>query len=277
MSLRIHHLNCATLCVSGSRLIRGQGGWLETAQLVCHCLLVETNEGLVLVDTGLGLSDIREPRHLGAGFNMMMRPRLNVAETAVSQVKALGFSPDDVRHIVLTHMDLDHAGGLPDFPAAKVHIFAQEYQRAMARPSWHERSRYRPAQWAHGPQWQVYDEAGEDWFGFRSVRALGDSDGEILLVPLVGHTLGHAGIAVRSGDGWLLHCGDAYFHQNEVRVDDPSCPAGLKLFQRIVAMDNRARLDNQERLRHLAGSHGQEVRLICSHDTDDFHVCCGHG
>jgi glyoxylase-like metal-dependent hydrolase (beta-lactamase superfamily II) len=47
-------------------------------------------------------------------------------ETAIAQIEALGFSWEDVKHIALTHFHYDHAGGLPDFPGAKVHIFQGE-------------------------------------------------------------------------------------------------------------------------------------------------------
>ena len=58
-----------------------------------------------------------------------------------------------------------------------------------------------------------HEVAGDDWFGFDAVTALGD---DVLLVPLRGHTRGHCGVAVRRPDGgWLLHAGDAYFHAGE--------------------------------------------------------------
>ncbi|MFE6931116.1 MBL fold metallo-hydrolase [Streptomyces sp. NPDC057699] len=43
-------------------------------------------------------------------------------QTAARQVEKLGFSRDDVRHIVLTHFDADRIGGLADFPDAQVHL-----------------------------------------------------------------------------------------------------------------------------------------------------------
>ena len=58
----IHHLNCGTMCPRGARLLAGEGGWLASATTVCHCLLVEGAEGLVLVDTGFGIADTRNPR-----------------------------------------------------------------------------------------------------------------------------------------------------------------------------------------------------------------------
>jgi glyoxylase-like metal-dependent hydrolase (beta-lactamase superfamily II) len=261
----IHHLNCGTMCPHGARLLAGEGGLLASTRLVCHCLLIEGAEGLVLIDTGFGLEDVRRPRQLGRPFNAMTRPQLQQSETAIAQVRALGFEPGDVRHIITTHLDLDHAGGLPDFPDAEVHVLGRELEAAL-HPGWRERPRYVAAHWAHGPRWVQHAPEGDRWLGFESVRALPGSDEEILLIPLPGHTLGHAGVAVRNGDRWLLHCGDAYFHHGEVQT--PShCPPGLSMFQNLNQVDGAARRENRERLRDLAERHGGEVELICSHDA----------
>jgi glyoxylase-like metal-dependent hydrolase (beta-lactamase superfamily II) len=106
---------------------------------------------------------------------------------------------------------------------------------------------------------------GEEWFGFESVRVLPAVEPEILMVPLVGHTRGHTGIAVREGNGWLLHCGDAYFNRKEIGTPH-SCPVGLGAFQKLMAENGHARVANQERLRELARTRGDEVRLFCAHD-----------
>lgn len=237
---------------------------LGTAHLVCHVLLIEHSDGLTLVDTGFGTGDVRTPRQLGRPFLAIVRPQLEPAETAASRLGELGFEPADVRHIVVTHLDLDHAGGLVDFPQAEVHVFAPEHQAAMS-PTWRERSRYIPAHWAHGPRWVPQTVAGEQWFGFDSVRAMPGGADEILMIPLPGHTRGHTAIAVRRDDGWLLHCGDGYFHRDEVSTP-PHCPPGLRVFQALTEVDGKLRRQNQERLRELAERHGGEVELICSHD-----------
>src|SRR5262244_3665230 len=131
--MRVHHLNAGTMCPVGQRLVNGTGSLFRRARLVCHCLLAETNDGLVLVDTGIGLGDIADPPRLGRKWVRQTSPRLDAAETAVEQVKALGYSAADVRHVLLTHLDRDHAGGVPDFPAAKVHVHRREYEMAVTR------------------------------------------------------------------------------------------------------------------------------------------------
>jgi len=260
---RIHHLNCGTMCPAA--MLVGGGGWGERGTLVCHCLLLETDHGLVLVDSGFGTDDVTNPERINRMLRTLGRPRFDLAETAIEQVRALGFAPEDVRHIVVTHLDIDHAGGLPDFPWATVHIHHAERSAALLRQSFGERQRYVPAHFAHGPRWRTYRESGDDWFGFAAVRELEGLAGDVALVPLLGHSRGHAGIAVDTGDGWLLHAGDALFHDAELS-DPRQCPAGLRLFQEMVQFDRKARLANADRLRTLHAERAGEVTIFCAHD-----------
>jgi glyoxylase-like metal-dependent hydrolase (beta-lactamase superfamily II) len=260
----IHHLGCGTMCPHGRRLINGDGRPSDRARLVCHCLLLERADGLVLVDTGFGLDDMRNTRQLGLIFDTLFAPQAREHETAIEQVRALGFQPEDVRRIVVTHLDVDHAGGLPDFPRADVHVLGRELDAALS-PRLLERERYVKAHWAHGPNWVRHEPDGDDWLGFESVRVIAD-DEDVLLVPLYGHSRGHSGVAVRRADGgWLLHCGDAFFHRGEINTP-PSCPPVLRAFQNFNSADNAARKRNSERLRELAASRDEHVELFCAHD-----------
>jgi glyoxylase-like metal-dependent hydrolase (beta-lactamase superfamily II) len=273
--MRIHHLNTGTMCPIGRRLVNGTGSIFQRARMVCHCLLAETQDGLALVDTGIGLDDIASPMRLGRKWVRQCKPRLDPAETAVQQVKALGFSPDDVRHVLLTHLDRDHAGGVPDFPRAKVHVHRTEYDMAVTGRIAPPEGRYITGQWQHGPDWNFYGDDGEDWFGFKGVRALGDRETDVLMIPLPGHTLGHCGIAVRGGRKWVLHAGDAYFFHGELEPR-PRMPFVLGLFQRRADMDRKRRLANLQRLRALKAAHGAEVEIVNSHDPVDYDRCaCG--
>src|SRR5688572_30568752 len=122
--MRIHHLNCGSMCPYGGRHVDGSPG---RAQIVCHTLLIEASDSLVLVDTGMGVDDMKHPyRRLSVPFTLSFRVQANVDDTALHQVRALGHDPADVRQIVFTHLDLDHAGGLPDFPDATAHVTEAE-------------------------------------------------------------------------------------------------------------------------------------------------------
>jgi glyoxylase-like metal-dependent hydrolase (beta-lactamase superfamily II) len=267
--MRVHHLNCGTFCPFGGRLMDGVSRG-AIGHLVCHCLLVEMDRaGLVLVDTGLGLRDMREPfPRLSRLYANLLNIRFDPERSAVRQVERLGFAPRDVRHIVLTHLDFDHAGGLEDFPGATVHLLEVEADAALRRRrGFVAERRYRPQQWGDTSRWRRYRAGGggEPWFGFEAVRDLAGLPPEILLVPLVGHTFGHAGVAIRADGGWLLNAGDAYFYRNEVGSEGYHCPPGLRAYQRLMEADREARLRNQARLRELSLAR-PELRMMCSHD-----------
>lgn len=266
--MRIHHLNCGTLCPISRALFNGKGGLIEPGELVCHCLLIETEQGLVLVDTGLGREEVQRG-FLSPILDTLSPPRYALHETAWEQIKALGLDPNDVRHIVLTHLDLDHAGGLSDFPQARVHLHRQEYLSG-ARPGWNQWVRHLPRQWRHAVKWQTYEPLGEVWYGFEAVRPLVGLTEDILLVPLTGHSHGHSGIAVKTESGWLLHCGDAYFDQRQLSGLVPNCPPALGLLQLVESSNHLEWAHNLLRLRRLRHRHGGEVTLFCSHDPVEF-------
>lgn len=267
--MHIHHLNCGCMCPIGGALFDGFSRGF-TAHLVCHCLLIETNQGFVLVDTGFGLRDVRSPySRLSPFFIHVNNIQFESKYTAIEQIEQLGFSAQDVRHIVLTHLDFDHAGGLEDFPQATVHVMQSEIETARDRKGFIAHRRYRPQQWDEIKNWKFYAAGGEPWFGFEAVRELAGLPPEILLIPLAGHTKGHAGVAIQTSEGWLLHAGDAYFYRDEMQASEPNCTPGLRAYQRLMEVDRPMRLFNQNRLRQLNRDR-EEVRLFCSHDAIEF-------
>jgi glyoxylase-like metal-dependent hydrolase (beta-lactamase superfamily II) len=265
--MKIHHLDCAAMCPAAQRAISGSGSMFVRGTMPAHCLLIETPaSGLVLVDTGFGTADVRDPGpRLGGAFAALLAPSSDPAVCALEQVKKLGHDPRDVRHVIVTHLDLDHAGGLPDFPWAKVHVHRIEQDAALS-PTWRERERYRRAHFAHQPDFLPYDREGEPWNGFAAVRDLPGLPPEILAIPMPGHTRGHACIAVDRGDRWLVHAGDAYFHPARLRGE--GAPFGLQLFERLVATDYRKVLENHRRLGELTGVAG--VTVFCAHDPSEL-------
>ena len=247
----VRHLNCGTLHAP------------PNPAAGCHCLLLADPAGLALVDTGIGLHDVADPLgRVGAAAIAAAGFQFHSADTAVRQLERLGYDPAAVRHVVLTHADADHVGGLADFPHADVHLSAEEHATVAAG-----HPRFSAAQFAHGPWWQPAPPApARDWFGLAARPVPLGFDTEVLLVPLFGHTLGHCGVAVRQGDGWLLHAGDAYYLRAELTTDDHSVSA----LSAAMALDDPARWASLTHLRRLHRDHADEVTLFGYHDLGEF-------
>ncbi|MFR9752582.1 MBL fold metallo-hydrolase [Nocardia sp. 004] len=269
--MRIHHLDAGGTRPFGGRLFDGRPGVLRKADSACHCLLIEHSAGLVLIDTGYGEQALVQP-DVWVGRQLIRQSNPLLDHPIARQVEALGFSRNDVRDIIVTHLDLDHAGGLADFPDATVHVHQAELEAFSGVSGRRERFRYRPVQVAHGPKWSSYaesDSRDDDWFGFRAVQELRGLPTEILMVPLAGHSRGHIGVAVNDGTGWLLHAGDSYTYHGQL-AEKPSMPPGARVFQWIMDTRRELRIENQRRLRGLVGDYGDAVAVFSSHCATEF-------
>lgn len=259
--MKVHHINCGTMNPRGARLLAP-----ELATVPCNCLLVEDGGALVLVETGLGTADMADPSRLGHS-NLMLHARRDPEQPAVRQVAGLGFEPGDVTAIVCTHLDRDHAGGLPDFPETEVHVLQAERDAAIRPRGAKEKDRYRPAHFAHSPRFVTHEPASaEPWFGFDCVRGGEGLPDSVVLVPLPGHTRGHCGVAIDTGDGWLLHCGDAFYGTPELTYERP--PLELRVFRRVAHIDHAAAMRTLEKLKALRDEHASEVTMIASHQAE---------
>jgi len=250
--MRLHHLNCGSI----------HPYWPRIDSLV-YCLLLESDDGLILVDTGFGVQDYAKPAPLVWAFTRLLRSPRALAETAVAQVRVRGYSAKDVRHIVMTHLHIDHAGGLRDFPDARVHVHVLEHQAINQRKGFMERF-YVSAHWSHGPRWVVHQAANKSWYGLPSIPIHPGLRPEVRLIPLHGHSRGHCGVAIETESGWLLHCGDAtYPFYHDGHPDQPiDSPPGWLV--------NRLLGPHTGRLRALHRDQGDEIQMICSHDPVSF-------
>jgi glyoxylase-like metal-dependent hydrolase (beta-lactamase superfamily II) len=158
--MEIHYLNCATMYPRGAGLFVP---CLDRSPALC--MLIETSDRLVLVDTGFGTRDMADTSRLGHG-DRLLNTQPDPDQSAIRQIGKMGFAPADVRHIICTHLDRDHAGGLSDFPEAKVHVLAAEREAALHPKALSEKERYRQCHFAHGPRWVTHEAlSDEKWFG----------------------------------------------------------------------------------------------------------------
>lgn len=131
-------------------------------------------------------------------------------------------------------------------------------------------ARYRPARWAHRPRWRTYAAASRGaWFGFDAME-LDGLPSDFLLIPLAGHTAGHCAVAVRQGDRWLMHAGDAYCHDGEIHPGQRWSLPLWEALEELTEVDRPLRVANQARLRELWRGHGDEVQMFSAHDPWAF-------
>ncbi len=250
----------------GGALFDGRTHGLGPADLVCHCLLLETSVGLVLVDTGLAAQDAeRSEERISPFFRITDRIRLSPEQSAASQIRELGHDPADVRHVVMTHLDFDHVGGLPDFGHAAVHLSATEAQAARRPTTPKERARYRTVNEMGQANWVLHGPFSAEFFGLPATYMEGIPG--LMLVALPGHTKGHCGMAIDLGRGqWLLHAGDALLNGHELHPERPSMPTGARMYQWMMESSQRQRRASLADLRRIRRDHGDHVTILCTHD-----------
>lgn len=263
--MKIHYLNCGTMYPRGAPLFVPYA-----ERSCCICMLIESGDQLVLVDTGFGTLDMEDPSRLGRLYNFMMNIQTDPEEPAVRQVEKTGFDPGDVRDIVCTHVDPDHSGGLSDFPHADIHVSQTELDMLTSPKDHLEKTRVCRAHFFHEPKWVTHDIfSKESWFGMDCMRELPGLPPGIVLVPLPGHTRGQVGVAVSNGDGWILHCGDAYYVKEELR-EVGKAPIGTRAFRRFAHCDHAQAMRSIAELKRVLREHGDEVTTVASHDQFEY-------
>ena len=221
--------------------------------LACRCLLVEGLNGkTVLFETGIG-----------AFFEPKLRERYGVGEerhVLLDSLQAVGFSPEDIDAVVLSHLHFDHAGGLlaawqegrsPSllFPNATYVVGEEGWQRAL-HPHPRDRASFiaelQPLLEASGRLERVQ--------GAHSL-SLGM---QVRFAYSNGHTPGLmlAEIAGSSGEGGIVFCADLIPGRPWVHLP---VTMGYDRFPELLVDEKRAFLEDK-----LA----RDVRLFFTHDVD---------
>lgn len=164
----------------------------------CHCLLARDGTHTVLIDTGYGPKCPERLRELFA---------LEPGNPLLESLQKLGVSPEQITHVVLTHLHFDHAGGgtLRDaqgqlqlaFPQARYVVQREEWLVATSGAAEvagaYPQENLLPLQ-QHG------------------VLELLDGPAEYLpglwLFPTGGHTQGHQVVLFRHGEAGALYPAD---------------------------------------------------------------------
>lgn len=249
--LELYHLNCVKIVSPINDNVCG------------HCLLLKTNDKLILIDTGIGLADTLDPiGRIGKELIDMVGYRFDENQTAYRQIKTLGFDPGNVTDCIISHLDNDHIGGLADFPTAKVHISIEEFENYI-----NENPRYLKMPLSHNPEIKTYGKTDATWFGLEARIINVNIDTEIFFIPLFGHTTGHCGVAFNLNNNWYFYIGDAYYMKIELKNSNHP----VNKLAEIRADDNTERLVTLDKLRELANDH-PEINIFSYHDISEFYL-----
>ncbi|MEA2330665.1 MAG: N-acyl homoserine lactone hydrolase [Thermoleophilaceae bacterium] len=199
-------------------------------------LVEHPSVGPVLIDTGFHPSVAVKPKeNLGrlALFTfkgLQMEPEQAVA----AQLRARGMKPSDVKVVVMTHLHMDHASAISEFPDATFVVSAAEWAAATSQGQLHG---YVKRQFDHGFHYRLLDfegPAATSFSGFaRSFDLFGD--GSVRTVYTPGHTLGHMSVVLRTARGEVLIAADSIYLRRT--LDDTHLPFRMEdehLFRRSL-------------------------------------------
>lgn len=183
------------------------GEGLGRLRLKVRFLLIDhPAHGLILVDGGYG-PEIRDLKGMKGSIYRRVIGAPSDYLTPVEAMKALGYNPDELRHVVLTHLHADHLCNLSFLPEkTSFHLSKPSYATLQAYrsegrapglkggmfPELLPRSLYARAELVEEKTASVVEGCeGFDLFDDRS----------ILVVPLPGHAEGHFGLFLPQVEG----------------------------------------------------------------------------
>jgi len=146
-------------------------------------LLVRTDGGSILLDTGLG--DV--PEKLRKYYPVHRDSRLS------GSLAAHGLRPEDICLVVNTHLHFDHAGNNRMFPGARILVQERELRFARDPPRFLRGGYVREL--FETPNLETIDGPGRI------------ADG-IDVIPTPGHTAGHQSVVINMGDRRYIYTGD---------------------------------------------------------------------
>jgi N-acyl homoserine lactone hydrolase len=195
--------------------------WLE---LPVPAYLVEhPHAGAVLIDTGFHPSVAVDPKkNLGRlSLTVFKDVRMEPEQSASAQLRARGIEPAQVKVVIMTHLHMDHASAISEFPGATFVLSKAEWAAATSQS---QRDGYVKRQFDHAFDYRLLDFEGPEAESFatfgRSFDLFGDRSVHCVYTP--GHTLGHLSVVLRLRRREALVAADAvYLRRNldEMRLN----------------------------------------------------------
>ncbi|MBI3967884.1 MAG: N-acyl homoserine lactonase family protein [Chloroflexi bacterium] len=247
--LRLYTFGCGTSTADLSTFAGPRySGQLVTIPMPAY--LIEHPKGRLLFDTGPSYRVAEDAEgYLGRGLARAMNIQMQRDDAIDRQLERHGYRTDDITHVALSHMHLDHAGGMAHFPRARFLVQQDELRTAW----WPER-------------FQRHHYIFEDYVAtrrFEFVELHGDydvfGDGSVVMLRTIGHTQGHSSLLVRlANNGPVLLTADAVHHRiNLERFVLPS-----------IEWSPTDCVKTIQRLRDVREH--EQARVIIAHDPDDW-------
>ena len=174
--------------------------------------------GLFLIDTGFHASvAVDAKKNMGPILGRLFNTTMGPSEGMPDQIRARGLDPRDVKYVVMTHLHVDHASGVAQFPDATFIVTSREWKAAT-----HEKGLtggYVKRQFDHAFDWRTVDFDGDEVNSFSSFGRTLDlfGDGSVRLAYTPGHTLGHMSVVLRTKDAEFLVVADAAYTMRTLR------------------------------------------------------------
>jgi N-acyl homoserine lactone hydrolase len=204
---RLLVLSCGAV-FSREDLVRTGGSPNREVELPVPVIAIDTDDGWVLFDTGCDPAAAEDPEGTWGAVARFVRPALAVGDDVASRLAEHGVQPAEVKYVVISHLHMDHSGGIRAFPAAEFVI-----QRAELRFA-RDPDRLSRAAYVRSD----YDGGEIRW---REVE--GDArvvDG-VHVVLTDGHTPGHQSLVVDIPAGRVVLTGDAAYERQQVDRGNP--------------------------------------------------------
>jgi N-acyl homoserine lactone hydrolase len=217
--VRVHVIQTGRVRIKASQIVgRGHGLRRRLAPLVdaewsgwlpVNAYAIEHRDGVILVDTGVSAGVKRLPRW-HPYFRFCVHFDIEPEQEVGPQLKALGTGSADVKRVVLTHLHIDHDGGLGHFPMSEILVSPAELQRASGAAG--QLRGYLPQRWpkAFDPKPLVLDDC--PYGPFPQSKRL-TADGAIVAVATPGHTGDHLSVIVEDHDKTVFIAGDASYNE----------------------------------------------------------------
>lgn len=151
-------------------------------------LLIDHPDGLVMFDTGNAFEVVHNKEEHWGDVVAAYDPVMTEDQWCVNAIQKVGYKPEDVKFVVLSHLHLDHAGGVGHFPNAKYIVQRDEMHFAYV-PDFYMKGAYIRKDFDKQVDWMLLNGWRDDKFDL-----FGDQSIVIYFTP--GHTPGHQSILV---------------------------------------------------------------------------------